>query len=152
MKELHGTASQHVGVPIERCYELLIDVEDYPRWHPDVVQSAEVIERRPDGSPARARAKLHVGIGPLVKDFNLTLMVQLARPASVTLTRVPHDASDAEQFQVTWTLSAAGGGTGIGLALAANLSVPRLVPLGGVGDSLAAGFVSAAAREASRNP
>jgi hypothetical protein len=68
----------------------------------------------------------------------------------VVLTRIPHDAGDREQFRVAWTLTAAPGGaerTEIGLALNATLSVPRLVPLTGVGDSLAAGFVSAAARE-----
>ena len=51
---------------------------------------------------------------------------------------------------MAWTLAAApGGGTEISLALDATLSVPRLVPLGGIGDSLADGFVSAAARELS---
>jgi ribosome-associated toxin RatA of RatAB toxin-antitoxin module len=148
MKELTGSATQTVAAPIERCFALVVAVEDYPRWHPDVVRSAEVVERRPDGNPARARAALHVGVGPLVKDFNLTLMVQLAPPASVVLTRVPHDASDQEQFRVAWTLAAVPGGeTEISLALDATLSVPRLVPLGGIGDSLADGFVSAAARE-----
>jgi ribosome-associated toxin RatA of RatAB toxin-antitoxin module len=148
MKELTGSASQTVAAPIDRCYALLVNVEDYPRWHPDVVRSAEVIERRPDGNPARAQTQLHVGIGPLVKDFNLTMMIQLAPPSSVVLTRIPHDAGDAEQFRVAWTLTAgSGGGTEVGLALDATLSVPRLVPLVGVGDSLANGFVSAAARE-----
>jgi ribosome-associated toxin RatA of RatAB toxin-antitoxin module len=148
MKELHGTATQSVNAPIDRCYALLVAVEDYPRWHPDVVRSAEVLERRPDGNPARAHADLHVAVGPLTKDFNLTLMIQLAPPASVTLTRVPHDSSDQERFRVSWTLAAApGGGTEISLALDANLSVPRLVPLGGIGDGLADGFVASAARE-----
>ena len=39
------------------------------------------------------------------------------------------------------------GPTQIRLDLAANLDVPRFVPLGGVGDSMADGFVSAATRE-----
>jgi ribosome-associated toxin RatA of RatAB toxin-antitoxin module len=148
MKELRGKASETVNAPIDRCYALLVAIEDYPRWHPDVVRSAEVLERRPDGNPARAHAVLHAAIGPLTKDFNLTLMIQLAPPASVTLTRVPHDSSDQEEFRVSWTLAAApGGGTEISLVLHANLSVPRLVPLGGVGDGLADGFVAAAVRE-----
>jgi ribosome-associated toxin RatA of RatAB toxin-antitoxin module len=151
MKDLRGSATQTVAAPIERCYELLAAIDDYPRWHPDVVKSAEVVERRPDGNPARARAALHAAVGPLTRDFNLTLMIQLAPPASVTLTRVPHDPSDEEEFQVSWSLAAAaGGGTQISVALHATLSVPRLLPLGGIGDGLAEGFVSAAARELGR--
>jgi hypothetical protein len=86
-----------------------------------------------------------VSYGPLVKDFNLLLAIRVERPGTVQLTRIPHAPSDQEAFQVTWRLEDRGE-TGIRLDLAANLSVPRLVPLGGVGDAMAAGFVRAATR------
>ncbi len=53
---------------------------------------------------------------------------------------------DREQFSVTWHVREAEGGAEIDLALDANLSVPRLVPLGGIGNGVARGFVDAAAR------
>ena len=146
MKELHGAASETVGTPIEQCYELLLAVDRYPDWYPDVVREAEVVERDPDGTPTKARATLHVSAGPLVRDFRLLLAVVAQRPTRVRLARIPHDSSDDEEFQVTWRLHG-DGQTRIELELDANLSVPRLVPLGGIGESLARGFVTAAANE-----
>ena len=95
--------------------------------------------------PATVRTKLHVSHGPLVKDFDLLLAVSVERPASLTLTRIPHGPSDQEAFAFTWLLEHGAEGTRIDLDLDANLSVPRLVPLGGIGDAIAGGFVRAAA-------
>jgi hypothetical protein len=71
--------------------------------------------------------------------------VKVDAGGTVALSRVPHQGSDKERFDVTWKV---GGGqsTRIELQLAANLDVPRLVPLGGVGDSMAADLLSAATR------
>jgi ribosome-associated toxin RatA of RatAB toxin-antitoxin module len=145
MKELSGSAAQTVNAPIESCYELLAAVDAYPSWYPDVVQSVEVLERAADGAPVRAEATLHVARGPLVKDFHLLLAVELASPNAITLIRQRHGPSDQEDFRVAWQLSSRRAGTEIALALDANLSVPRLVPLGSIGDALAGGFVTAAA-------
>jgi hypothetical protein len=64
---------------------------------------------------------------------------------TVKLSRVPHHGSDGEKFEVNWRVSR-GSPSQIGLDLAADLDVPRFLPLGGIGDSLAQGFVSAATR------
>jgi hypothetical protein len=61
------------------------------------------------------------------------------------LSRIPHEPIDKERFDVTWRVDG-GQATQIRLDLLANLDVPRLVPLGGVGDSMAQGLVSAATR------
>src|SRR5579884_2358825 len=127
MKELHGAASALVSSPITECFELLCAVERYEN-------------RR----PTKARATLHVAAGPLVRDFNLLLAVSTVQPTLVRLARIPHDASDEEQFDVTWRLEQHSG-TRIQLDLEASLSVPRLLPIGGLGDSLADGFARAAA-------
>lgn len=145
MKELHGTASGLVAASIEDCLELLAAVDRYPHWYPDVVRAVEVRQRDDEGHPTSAMTTLHVSAGPLVRDLRLLLSIRADRPGTVKLTRVPHDPSDAERFQVTWLLEQRAG-TRIQLKLDANLSVPRLVPLGGIGDSMAKGFVSAAAR------
>lgn len=141
MKELHGTATAAVTATAKESFELLRAVEDYPRWYPEVVLEARVID------PGRARAKLHVVYGPLVRDFDLTLAVIVREPEEVKLSRIPHDARDPERFEVSWTIA---DGT-VTVALGANLSVPRLLPVGGIGESMASGFVEAAARALSRS-
>lgn len=146
MKELHGAANATVDAPAEECFTLLEAFDHYPSWYPEVVRVAEVVDRDDDGRPTTARTALHVAHGPLVKDFDLLLAIRLERPRIVKLTRIPHGPSDPEQFDVMWRIESAAGATRIALALDANLSVPRFVPLGGVGDSMAQGFVSAARR------
>jgi hypothetical protein len=145
MKELHGTASGVVAAPLDECVQFLLAVDRYPTWHPDVVRSVEVLERDDGGRPIRARGKLHVAVGPLVKDFDLLLAITLEGPRTVKLARVPHGPGDDERFEVTWRLEESHG-TRISLELVASLSVPRFVPVGGIGDSLAQAFVTNAIR------
>jgi hypothetical protein len=92
-----------------------------------------------------ARTTLHLARGPLVKDFELLMAMTTDPGSGVTLTRVRHGSADQEQFEVIWRVEQERG-TWIHLRLDANLSVPRLLPLGGVGDAVAEGFVAAAAR------
>jgi hypothetical protein len=147
MKDLRGTATSAVPASAAEAYELLVAVEDYPRWYPEVVKEVTVSERSADGTPSRARAKLAVAYGPLARDFDLILDIEAVAPERVTLRRVPHDSADPERFQVAWTI---GEGT-VTVALDASLSVPRLLPVGGIGESMASGFVEAAARALSRS-
>lgn len=145
MKQLHGTASATTATPIEECFALLADVGGYPSWYPEVVQEVEVVELGSDGRPTKARTTLHVSQGPIVKDFNLLLAVTVERPAMVKLARIPNNSSDQQRFAVTWRLEDRGD-TSIWLGLDANLSVPRFIPIGSVGDAIARGFVRAATR------
>jgi hypothetical protein len=134
-----------VTAAVGDCFALVEAVERYPSWHPDVVRKVDVVDRGADGRTTRARTTLHVARGPLVKNFHL-LMAVVAEPLqTVTLTRLRHERSDREEFEVRWHLHQEGGCTRIRMELAATLSVPRLLPLGGIGDELAAGFVAAAA-------
>ena len=145
MKELKGSASAGVSAPIEDCFALLIDVERYPVWYPEGVREVKVAQRGAGGEPAMVRATLHAAIGPVAREFHLLLAVEASRPRLVILKRVADGPSDRERFEVTWRLEQAAG-TRIRVELAANLSVPRLLPAGGVGDSMASGFVRAAAK------
>ncbi len=145
MKELHARAQTQVNATTEQAIALLRAVDGYPTWYPEAVREAEVLERDGDGLPAKVRATLHIASGPLVRDFRLNLAVTSPDPGTIKLARQPHDASDPERFEVTWRVVDRSG-VRIELALDANLSVPRLLPVGGVGESLAQGFVSAAAR------
>ena len=146
MKDLTGSASGTTSATPERAMALLEDIDRYPAWHPEVVKAAEVLERDAQGHPTKARCKLHVERGPLTREFDLIMSVQVDPSGTIKLSRMPNEAGDAERFDVTWRVDGAPS-TRIGVDLAAQLNVPRLVPLGGVGDSLAQGLVSAATRE-----
>ena len=129
--------------PVEECLAVLEAVDRYPAWCPEMVRDVEVLERDPRGQPSRVRTKLHVSRGPLVKNFDLILVVVVEPPDAVKLTR-PADTPSPQQFDVAWRLRD-GGQTTIELRLHAKLNVPRFMPLGGVGNALAEGFVAAAA-------
>ena len=146
MKELTGSAGATTSASLEQCLLLLVAVDRYPSWYPEVAKEVDVLERDERGRPTRARTKLHVQHGPVARDFDLTMTVLVDPIGMVRLSRVPHHPRDDERFDVTWRVSGAQV-TQIRLDLAASLSVPRFVPLGGVGDSMAQGFVSAAKRE-----
>ncbi len=150
MKALHGAASASPAVSIERCLEFLAAVDQYPQWYPDVVRRVAIVERGEDGRAKSAQTSLHVAHGPLVKDFELLLAVDVEPPGTVALRRIAHGASDQQRFAVTWRLRGEAHGTRLALELEADLSVPRLLPVGGVGDAIAAGFVRAAVDELER--
>jgi len=150
VKQLTGGAERVIRAPLEDCYALLADPDGYPRWHPDLVRSVEVLERGDDDQPIRARTRLRVSRGPLTHDFDVVLAVLLAPLRTVTLTRLAHERRDREQFQMSWHLEPENSATRIRLALDATLSVPRLVPVGGIGNELAREFVAAAERALTR--
>ena len=148
MKELHGSAHAAVDATPEEAITLLEAVDRYPEWHPEVVQEVEVLAGNDAGHPTRVRTKLHMARGPLVKDFNLVMSVASDGRRQVRLTKVQDAHSGPEQFEVTWLVEDTGP-TLIRLDLSASLDVPRFLPVGGVGDGLAEGFVAAAIKELS---
>ena len=145
MKELSGSAETTVSATAPDCIALLAAIERYPDWYPDVIRRAEVIDRDSAGHPTRARATVHVSVGPLVRDFDLLLAVEV-RPDGVRLVRVPHDPADQELFEVDWEVRE-GAAVSLRMLLTARFDVPRLLPIGSVGESVAQGFVAAAKRE-----
>jgi len=146
MKHLHGAAASTVNVPIEECLAFLEALEDYPSWYADVVREVTVVESGDDGLPLKAETKLHLSYGPVSRDLDLLLAVHVSRPGLVQLTHVPRGPSSGTSFDATWRLES-DGETRLALELDATMPVPRLVPLGGVGDAFAAGFMQAAVGE-----
>ena len=128
---------------------MLANVEGYPGWYPEGVRSAEVLERDPAGVPTRVKATLHIAQGPIQRDFKVHLSVTLREPELIALERIPHGAGDREQMSVTWRL-AAGSGTALTVELAARLSIPAFMPVGGLADSMARGFLDAAVAQLGR--
>ncbi|HUJ35276.1 MAG TPA: SRPBCC family protein [Solirubrobacteraceae bacterium] len=145
MKALTGHSEATTQASREQCLSLLVAVDRYPSWHPDVVKSVDVLERDGQGQPTKAQTKLHVHYGPITHDFDLTMAVEVDPAGTVKLRRIPHHGRDGERFDVNWRVDG-GGPTRLLLDLAADLDVPRFLPLGGIGDSMANGFVSAATK------
>lgn len=145
MKELRGTATALVPAPLAECLALVQAVDEYPDWHPDVVRTVEVLERDASSQPIRVQAELHLSVGPVTKNFDLLMAVTVAPPATVELAKIGGDA----KFDVTWHLHG-GENTRLTLELDANVDAPRFLPLGGIGDSVAQGFISAASTELAR--
>jgi hypothetical protein len=131
-----------VPAPFAQCLALVQAVDGYPSWYPDVVRSVEVLERDASGMASRARTKLHLTTGPLTKDFDLLMAVTFEPLGTVKLAKIGGDAN----FDVIWRLQE-GDKTRLTLELDASLDVPRFLPLGGIGDSVAQGFVSAASAQ-----
>jgi hypothetical protein len=145
VKRLHGSASALAAASIEECFALLVAVEAYPQWHPHAVRSVEVLARDEDGRASEARTTLHVSRGPIARDFSLVVAVAAVQSQSVTLTRLPDEPADREQFEVRWLLEPEAAATRIGVDLEGFLAVPRLLPLAGIGEATASAFVTAAA-------
>lgn len=145
MKELGGSAQTTVAATPEACFELVAAVDHYPGWNP-AVRDVDVLQSNPDGRPTRVRTAVHVAAGPVARDFDLVLDVELSGSDTVCLSRVPNEAGDPEKFELVWRVSQ-GPPTCLAIELDAMLEVPRLLPLGGVGDRLAQEFVDAAKRE-----
>lgn len=144
LKDLRGTATRAVAAPAAECFELLEAVDRYPDWYPEAIREVDVLDRDADGRPRRARTGLHLSWGPVVKDFDLVLAIEAEPDSAVRLARTS-DHPSSSTFDVTWHLRE-DGATHIDLELRATLDVPRFVPLGGIGDAIAGGFVDAAAR------
>jgi hypothetical protein len=141
MRDLHGKASAVVAAPVEKCVGLLAAIEAYPNWSENV-REVEVLDRDASGQPTTVRTLLHVEAAGFDREFNLTMSVAVDPAGRVALTKVKADSEDPP-FDVIWRVSE-DAGTLIELDLDTALPVPRLLPLGGVGDSIAKSFVSAA--------
>jgi Polyketide cyclase / dehydrase and lipid transport len=150
MKQLSGSSAADVSASTEECMKVLAAVERYPDWYPEVVRRVEVLERDAYGQATKAKTSLHVAYGPVTRDFELTLDVQVRQPDIVRLVRIPHEPSDDERFEVNWRVRDAATRR-IELELGAALPVPRFLPVGGIGDAIAQGFVGAAVSAVERS-
>ncbi len=144
MKQLYATAGATTSASLERCFELISAIGEYPRWYPSRIVAAEPLDHDADGLPTRARAILHFAHGPLVKQFPVNLSVITRRLHSVELRRLPEHPRDDEQLSVAWRLLDGARVRRIEVELRARLAVPRFLPVGGMAESIAKGFVEAA--------
>jgi hypothetical protein len=145
MKDLDASASTTVSAAPEECVALLAAVDGYPRWYPEVVRKATVLERAQDGTPLRAHASVHLGVARFSYDLEMVLLVTVTGDQEVRLTRVPDHGSDGERFQLVWRIES-GAPVRLHVELSATFNVPRLIPVGSLAGPFAQGFVDAARR------
>ena len=142
MKEFQGSAEGRLTATPQEAISLLAAVDRYPDWYPTVIREVDVLQRGPDGHPTRARTKVHLAAGPLAHDFQFEVLVSVEDTRRVTLTRVADQGSEHNRLEVQWDVSPGQ----LQVDLQAALDVPRFLPLGGIGNSVAQGFIEAATR------
>jgi hypothetical protein len=147
MKDMRGEASGITAASLADTMTLLENAEEYPRWFAAGVKQVTVLDRDDHGRATRVQATLLASVGPITREFDPVLSVDVTPPGTVTLTRIPRGPSDAERFQVNWNCHEVTDGTQLELVLLASLSVPRFVPVTGVGETLGRGFLDAAIKE-----
>lgn len=143
MKELQGSASAEVAVPVEECFALIASIDRYPAWF-EVVRDAEVLEWEHDGRPRLARVELYVPQSPFGTDFSLIVAVQDDRPDVMQFRKLPDGPGDEDRLELTWRLRE-NGNTEIEFEFDAAVSfVPGYVPIGAAGDLIATAILDAA--------
>ncbi len=146
MKQISGHSDRVLDAAADSVFRLLESIEGYPNWHPQVVRQVTVLARDDQQRASRVTATLQLAAGPLHQNVETELAVEIDPPRSVRLTRIGHDRADRERFEAVWQLEPVAAGTRIALSIEARLDVPRLIPVGGAGQAMAASFVAAAAR------
>lgn len=141
MKDLRGSATTAVSATPEECIAVLAAVDRYPTWYPDVIREVVVLERDASGVARRARTTVHLAMGPLANDYHFEVSVDV-EPSAVVLARVPDAPSDPEQLEVHWRVKP----RELDVEVVARLELPRFLPVGGAGASVAQGFAEAARR------
>lgn len=142
MKDLRGSASTAITATPEQTIALLAAVDRYPTWYPQVIREVEVLERDEGGVPRRARTTVHLAIGPLANDYHFEISVEV-QSSAVLLARIPDGPSDPQRLEINWHVRP----HELGVDVTARLDVPRFLPVGGAGESVAQGFAEAARRE-----
>ena len=143
MKELQGSASTEIELPVEECFARLASIDRYPAWF-EVVRAVEILERERDGRPRLVRVELHVPQSPFGTHFELVVVVQAERPGAMQFTKVPNGPADPDRLELTWRLTE-NGSTQIEFEFDAAVSfVPGYLPVGSAGDAIAEAILGAA--------
>jgi hypothetical protein len=144
MKIIAGRASALVQASLRDCFELLADIEAYPRWAGDLVTGVELVQRDAGGMASQALLRLYVRQSPVGRNFELRASLMTHPPDAVRLSRLPRDAGDHDRLELMWSLSRPRE-TRIELSFHAETSLlPSVVPLFGVGDAIAEHLVDRA--------
>ena len=98
MADLEGSASIEIDAPIERCFEVIADVERAPEWQ-GAMKSAVALEHHPDGRPLLVETK----IDALVASVTVCLRFDYFEPTGMRWTR---ERGDLKSLVGGWQLEA----------------------------------------------
>lgn len=102
MADLSGSESIEIDSPLERCFEIIADVERAPEWHGAMI-AARAIEHDPDGRPVLVETKHDA----LVAKLDVVLRFSYDEPTGMTWSRA---SGDLRSLDGGWRLEELGGG------------------------------------------
>jgi ribosome-associated toxin RatA of RatAB toxin-antitoxin module len=88
---IHGEATTEIDAPIARVFEVAADVENSPRWQPEI-KSAEVLERDADGRQVLVLTKADAKVRTLAT----TLRFSYTEPTGLTWVQEDGDLKSLE--------------------------------------------------------
>jgi ribosome-associated toxin RatA of RatAB toxin-antitoxin module len=145
MRDVVATATGTAELPIKQCYVMLRDVERYPDWYPDGAKRVTVLQRDDEQRATEVDAVLAAVAGPLRKNFDVRLLLELEEPSSIRLVRVADGRGDHEALTIAWTLrSLSESSTEISVEMSAHLELPPFLPIDPIAREAANGFLQAA--------
>ena len=144
VKTLRGQAERSIVAAPERCLDALLDADSWPEWM-SAVHSVHVEERPYADRPGRVAVSARLLALPLV--FAADVITDGS--SELVIRRRPHEDSDPERLEISIHLAPEAGGCRAAIEIAAELEVPRLLPLpSAVGDQLAARLLTELDRRA----
>ena len=102
MPSFAASFTGEVDAPVERCFEIVTDLERAPEWQASI-GAVEMLERDGDGRPALAKLKIEALVASVTVRFRFTYDA----PTDMYWQRESGDLRDASG---SWTFEDAGGG------------------------------------------
>lgn len=99
---IEGSASAEIEAPIERVYEVAADVENSPKWQPEI-KVAECLQRDEDGNQVLVRTETDAK----VRTLNATLDFSYDAPVGLSWTQ---REGDLKSIDGNWQLEDIGDG------------------------------------------
>ncbi len=100
---IEGTASEVINAPIEKVYEIAADVENSPKWQPEI-KDAEVLKKDKDGNQILVRTKADAK----VKEMTSELEFSYDPPNGLSWKQIK---GDSKSLVGSWELEDLGDGT-----------------------------------------
>ncbi len=102
MADLEGSSSIDIDAPIERCFEIIADVERAPQWQ-GAMQQARAVEYDAHGHPVLVETRIHA----IVASVTVWLRFDYLEPTGMRWTR---ERGDLTSLSGAWQLEDLGGG------------------------------------------
>jgi len=102
MADLEGSSWIDIDAPIERCFEIIADVERAPNWQ-GAMQQARAVAHDARGRPVLVETQIHA----IVANVTLWLRFDYFEPTGMRWTR---QRGDLKSLSGAWQLENRGGG------------------------------------------